>query len=403
MLSDRQLHRFVLSHALGRSTTISQNRPDPFTAAQEHQVALVVSVGGIGSLRCGSRPAVREHVSVSSMATGRRQRGLHAFFLLGFACLLMSGCGKTYTAPGNVALRRPPSKATAIELTGAHLAHAVGVALLDAVEVPSGAKRLAHAPPASQLNHAPEREATPNLVDVDRIWRIGGKPLAHLAALERSHPPGLHVTGGGSGIEGPGIAEKVRYVTFRAEPPSGVQSETLIVTEATAPGRLALLRADAQVVWTSPRPATERIPRGVSYIVVLRRSPTAELFSRARRAGHPLARRPKHGVTTLRRVIREPAAVRRIIAAVESLPIIQPGATVCPAEPVGPVVYLGFNARTTRLLAVAVQGAGDEVGNCSPMEFRIMGHKEKPLAEGERAVDVVDEILSAQLLPGLRR
>jgi hypothetical protein len=182
-----------------------------------------------------------------------------------------------------------------------------------------------------------------------------------------------------------------------------VQSETLIVTVATAPGRGPLLRADAQVVWTSPRPSTERIPQPVSYIVVLRRSPAAELLSRARQAGHPLPKRPLHGVTTLRRVIRQPAAVRRILAAVESLPIVQPGATICPAGPLGPVVYIGFNASTTRLLAVAVQSAGYEVGNCAPMEISIRGHKEKPLADGERALDVVDEVLGVQLLPGLRR
>lgn len=337
------------------------------------------------------------------MAAGRLLRGLPAFLSLVVACSFLSGCGKTYRAPGDIALRRPPSTRSADGLKGPHLAHAVGETLLDAVEVPSGAERVAHAPQGSQLNHAPQREATPNLVDVDRIWRIGGKPLAHMAALERAHTPGLRVTGGGGGIEGPGIAEKVSYVTFRAEPPPGVQSETLIVTAATAPGRGPLLRADAQVVWTSPRPSTERIPQPVSYIVVLRRSPAAELLSRARQAGHPLARRLRHGVTTLRRVIRRPAAVRRIVAAVESLPIVQPGATVCPAESLGPVVYLGFNASTTRLLAVAVQSAGDEVGNCAPMEFSIRGHEEKPLAEGKKALDVVDEVLGAQLLPGLRR
>jgi hypothetical protein len=336
------------------------------------------------------------------MTVGRGHRGLPAVVTLVFACLLVSGCGRTYTAPGVVALRSPSFTPTAAGLKEARLAHAIGEAILDAVEVSSGAERIAQAPKGSQLNHAPQREATPNLVDVHRIWRIGGEPLAHMDALERGHTPGLRVTGGGSGVEGPGITEKVRFITFRAKPPLGLRSETLLVTEATAPGRGPLLRADAQVVWTSPRPSTERVPHGVSYIVVIRRSPPAELFNQAQQAGHPLARWPVHGVTTLRRVIRQTAAVRRIVAAVESLPLVQPGATVCPAEPYGPVVYLGFNASTTRLLAAAVQGAGDEVGNCAPMALRIGGHKEKPLAGGERALDVVDEVLGEQSLPGLR-
>jgi hypothetical protein len=337
------------------------------------------------------------------MAAGRWLRGVPAFLSLVLACLFVSGCGKTDLAPRYVALRTPHSMPYAAGLKGPDLAHAAGETLLDAVEVPSGAERVAHAPQASQLNHAPQRLAARNLVDVDRIWRIGGNPLAHLAALERDHPPGLRVTGGGGTIGGPGITEKVRYLTFRAERPPGVLSETLIVTETTAPGLEPLLRADAQVVWTSPRPSTERVPQPVSYIVVLRRDPAAELFNRARQAGHPLAMQLRHGVTTLRRVIRQPAAVRRIVGAVDSLPIVQPIGTVCPAGPSGPVVYLGFNASSTRLLAVAVQGAGYEVGNCAPMHFSIRGHEEKPLGQGEGALNVVDEVLGARLLPGLRR
>jgi hypothetical protein len=41
LLSDRDLHRLVLPHALCGRATISQNRLDPFTATQECQVALV--------------------------------------------------------------------------------------------------------------------------------------------------------------------------------------------------------------------------------------------------------------------------------------------------------------------------------------------------------------------------
>jgi hypothetical protein len=78
-------------------------------------------------------------------------------------------------------------------------------------------------------------------------------------------------------------------------------------------------------------------------------------------------------VVTLRRVISSPTAVRRIVDALHRPPIVQPGTWVCPAEPFGPVVRLTFRGRTDRAIAKAVQAAGAEVGNCSPMYFSVRG------------------------------
>jgi hypothetical protein len=173
-----------------------------------------------------------------------------------------------------------------------------------------------------------------------------------------------------------------------------------------APGDGTLLRADAEVVWLSQRPAAEHVPAGVTSIEVTRLTTLEELLEQERtsrergRAAKRHARGPTHGVVTLRRVIVSPAAVRRLVAAIDALPIVQPGAWVCPAEPFGPVVRLSFRGHSGRVLAKAAQAAGDEVGNCSPMYFSVRGREQKPLAKGASVIGIVSEVLGVRLLPG---
>jgi hypothetical protein len=112
-----------------------------------------------------------------------------------------------------------------------------------------------------------------------------------------------------------------------------------------------------------------------------------------------LARGPTHRQIALHRTISAAGSVRRIVTALDGLPIVQPGTTVCPAEPVGPVVRLSFLNHTGNVLAQAAQAAGSEVGNCSPMYLSIKGHEQKPLAEGARVIDTASQILGLQLLP----
>ena len=110
------------------------------------------------------------------------------------------------------------------------------------------------------------------------------------------------------------------------------------------------------------------------------------------------ARRPTHGAVTLHEVIISPAVVRRLVAAIDALPIVQPGAWVCPAEPFGPIIHLTFRGRTGRILAEGVQGAGAEVGNCSPMYFSVEGREEKPLANGVSVIAIASQTLGVRLL-----
>lgn len=91
-----------------------------------------------------------------------------------------------------------------------------------------------------------------------------------------------------------------------------------------------------------------------------------------------------------------------VVGGFDALPIVQPGAWVCPAEPFGPIIRLTFRGRPGRIFAAAAQGAGAEVGNCSPMYFSVRGHEQKPLAEGASVIAIVSQTLGVGLLPGCR-
>jgi hypothetical protein len=248
--------------------------------------------------------------------------------------------------------------------------------------MPNGATLLSGVPRSSPIGSAPARPATPNLVDVHRIWRVSGSPREILAVVRHSHPAGLKINGGGSsGRHGVGEreVEYLWYVTFGASPAQGIGSEELAISMTAAPGGGTLLRADGQVVWLSARPPAERVPAGVSSIEVARGATNRQM--------------------TLHRTIGAPGSVRRILAAIDALPIVQPGAWMCPDEPIGPVVRLSFRGHTGRVLAKAAQAAGDEVGNCSPMFFSVEGREQKPLAEGARVIAIVSQMLGFKVLP----
>jgi hypothetical protein len=346
-------------------------------------------------------------------AAAATRRRAAVFLAVVLALLLTAGCGKTNTTAGG-GLGRTISLSGFQEApvpAGAHgpsLARDVARSLLSAIRVPSDAIPVGSVPRSSPISSVPARSVTPNLVDVHRIWRVPGSTREVLAIIHHSHPAGLTINGGGSaGEHAPGEREHeyLWYVTFHARPQPGLNSEQLAISTIAAPGSGTLLRADAEVVWLSQRPAAEHVPAGVSSIVVTRVATIEELLERQRtsRQGGPAAkrhaRRPTHGAVTLHRVIISPAAVRRLVAAIDALPIVQPGAWVCPAEPFGPIIHLTFRGRTGRILAEAVQGAGAEVGNCSPMYFSVQGREEKPLAKGASVIAIVSQTLGVGLLP----
>ncbi len=307
------------------------------------------------------------------------------------AALLAAGCGKSNVPqagdpPTRISVGAVPPTHAPASAGDRTLALAVARSLVGAVRVSSRPISLEDVPRASPIRSAPGRPATPNVVDVDRIWRVPGRPRAALAAVRHSHPAGLLVNGEGSGGRhgvGEREVEYFWYVSFQAPPRPGLGSEQLSVSMTAAPGGGTLLRADGQVVWLNVRSAAERVPAGVSSIEV------------TRGAGH--------GRASLRRTITAAASVARIVTALDRLPIVQPGTVVCPDEQVQPlVVHLIFRSAQEQTLAQASQAAGPEVDGCAPMRFSVGGRELQPLSGGAGVIDIVDRALGLRLLGGLR-
>jgi len=303
------------------------------------------------------------------------------------AALLASGCGKSnppHAGDPAISVHLVPTTRVPVSASGRVLAVAVARSLVGAVRVSGRWLPLADVPRSSPIDSAPGRPATPNLVDVHRVWRVPGRPREALATVRGSHPAGLPVDGEGSGgsrgVDGREV-EDFWYVSFRAAPRRGLGSEQLSLSMTAAPGGGTLLRADGQVVWLSLRSAAERIPAGARSIEVTRES--------------------GRGRVSLRRTIAAPASVARIVAAVDRLPIVQPGTVVCPAERAqAPVVVLSFRGARQQPLAQASQAAGPEVDGCTPMRFSVGGREMQPLSEGSGVIDIVDRALGLTLLAG---
>ena len=123
-------------------------------------------------------------------------------------------------------------------------AEAVAQELLGVLALPEGAVEVG---PVPALNRAPRKPGCTPLLDLDRFWRVPGKPRAVVVWIEAHAPAGAQ--GGGSGkSRGPdGVKKWIGGFTFTVKEPAMIQSEDLVF-EAIAEGGGAALRADAQVV-----------------------------------------------------------------------------------------------------------------------------------------------------------
>jgi hypothetical protein len=135
----------------------------------------------------------------------------------------------------------------------------------------------------------------------------------------------------------------------------------LVVEVVQLPGGSTGLRADAQVVWVKPRPASEQIPPG------------AHLLRVSVGTAIP-ANKPKQRPFT----VTSPKILHRILALLNALPAAQPGARSCPID-FGIRVRLAFYVRRRMApLAVAVI----DPGGCGGVGLTI-GGRSQPSLEGE--------------------
>ncbi len=257
----------------------------------------------------------------------------------------------------------PPVRGVAASETAARneaAARADAAALLDQVSLPAGATESSSEPAGDEglLAHASAGEPdTLNVVEAHAWWTVPGS-RAEVMAYVRGHPPNgsALVSSGGGGTRG--------LTSFESETfgwpalPGVLSTRWLVLTATQLPHGSTGLRADAQVVWVTPRAASERIPAGARRLSV---SVSSEL------KGNLAPQRP-FSVASAKRI-------EGIVALLNSLPAAQPGTRSCPDDP-GIRVRLAFYAKGA---ASPLAFASIDPYGCGGVRLTIGGGPQPPL------------------------
>ncbi len=269
------------------------------------------------------------------------------------------------------------------EATNEHAAEADAAALLGTLTLPAGAIASSTEPAGdggALASAGLGPPATPNVVDDRTWWIVPGSSSATLAFV-RSHPPaGAAPAGSDRGA----IAGETTFEsqTFAWPARAGVLSTRwLVVTVAQLSDGSTGVRLDAQVVWVTPRAASERIPAGAHRLAV---SPLSEIKGGAAPAQRPFS-------------VDSPKRIAAVVALLNSLPVAQPGLRSCPLD-LGIIIRLAFYARGSSAPAAV---ARIDPGGCRGVQLTIGGKLQPPL-DGE-ALPATATSHSAPLLARIGR
>ncbi len=245
------------------------------------------------------------------------------------------------------------------------LAQSLAGTLIGEVPLPAGATEVSSDPEPSSSNpwlgSSEDVPLSPLVVDVVRFWRVPGDPKSVMDRIAAHPPSGFTRSGNESGSGGGGV--RLWGVHFGASIPGPISrriaQEELTIATTAADGGGTALRADAQVVWMIPRPASETIPAGVGSVLVS--------------VDH-------HGGGAVKEaLVTAPGKVARLVSYVDSRQLVQPSLLGCPA--IGPSTrvldlrFLGSAGTRAAPLARVVEDG------CDGLTFSVRGRREHPLAE----------------------
>jgi hypothetical protein len=272
--------------------------------------------------------------------------------ILFLAVLALAGCAVVHSSASAAGHggATTANQTTATAQSPKQRAEADAAASLAAFVTPPGARKLPGAPSgqANQLKNIAGYTPSPDLVDKVGFWQVKGDPQQMLAwttsHVGRSHTSLGLVTNGPV----PGL-ETVWSQTYVFPPvPAVLDTRQLTVETADAGDGQTAIRVDAQVTWLPARTASEMVPAAAT-AVTLSEIPDG-----------PLKGKPPRPET-----ITSPAAVRRITAMVNSLPVFPPGARECGFGTGADLVLTFRTAPKGRVLASAIV-TGD---GCQPIIF----------------------------------
>ena len=278
------------------------------------------------------------------------------------AAAALAGCAvarPSATAPSHTATATAhPAAATA--LSPKQRAEADAAAILAAFVVPPGARKLPGPPSgqAHQLKDITGSSASPNWIDKTGFWQVKGDPR-QILAWTASHVGRTHTTGGlTTNLPVSGRPETVWELDYGLPPVAAVEDwRELTVEVADAGSGQTAIRVDAQVTWLPAREASQMVPATATAIIMtVIPYPTP-------------GTKPPQAVT-----VTSPAAVRRIIALVNSLPAFPPGPRECGLPVQGGTLALELTflaAPHGRVLASAYVSTKE----CEEVLFSVGSHK----------------------------
>ena len=182
-------------------------------------------------------------------------------------------------------------------------------------------------------------------------------------------------------------------------------SRRLAVIAVQLPGGTTGLRLDAEVVWETPRAASEVVPSGAHVLKIEDVLLPSRLVTRAYHA-HTLfeKRSPKaksDGTILVRLLVRSPSQIRAISSLLNALPVLQPstGIHLCkpPTRP-ETLVRLAFYAhRGSRSLAVATAYPNASCGGPGAITLELHGQQQPDLEGARNVIEGTNRILGTNL------
>ncbi len=213
-------------------------------------------------------------------------------------------------------------------------------------------------------------------MDNHEWWLVPGVPAQVLAYIREHLPAGATRALTSGGLNGPNVPDN-EAEAFAWSPIADVLAmRWLVVHVVQLPDGTTGLRADAQVVWLTPRPALETIPPGSHF---LRISVHGSLKN-----GQP-TQRPL-SVTSVKKI-------NAIVALLNALPAAQPGLRSCPVDR-GIRIRPAFYAR--RGVAPLAVASIDPEG-CGGIALTIDGTQQSGLEGGSSLIQQIDHVLGVKL------
>jgi hypothetical protein len=292
--------------------------------------------------------------------------------LIGSLALALAGCGTTVIT--NARGSSAPRAAMVSHGLSPQQAKAEAAAILTAFIPPPGAQRLA-APPGGvggKLDNPIFMSGDPDTVYSASLWKVPGMSPLQVLTWEKAHLSSrfrLTLAGGEAAPARPGIPG---VPTPPSDPYHDASDEfdlqgagilpaaEMIVQAATSSAGRTYVRVDAMVAWQPQRPASERVPAGVTAITI-----TAQ----------PDMNKPHDVPAPV--TLNHPASVSKIVRLVDSLPLY-PERGCLGLNENGKGITLSFLGHAN---GPVLATASELIPSCGYVEFAIRGTDEPILSD----------------------